>query len=215
MYSVVMMMALTAGADIPDCHRQRGSGCNGYGCSGYACSGYSGGGCFGGCFGGGHGRRHGRHGCSGNVCGGYGCAGYGCAGYGGAGCAGYGCGGGVGVIVVPDTGKKKDKLPPPSSGKGKKGEATEEEPITSGTIVVNLPADARLTVDGAATTSTTASRTLITPALQPGYEYYYTLRAEVVRDGQTAVQTQRVAVRSGEATQISFDFATSGVASNR
>jgi uncharacterized protein (TIGR03000 family) len=219
-----MMMALTAGADVPDCHRRGGNGCAGYACSGYGhgCAGVGAGyGCSGsyGCHGGRRhfGRRHGGHGCSGYGCAGYG---YGCSGYG---CAGYVCGGAIGgchggsgtIIVVPDKGKGKkggSTLPPPSPGKGKTGTG---EGVTTGTIIVNLPEGARLTVDGAPTNSTASSRVLFTPNLEPGYEYYYTLRAEVVRDGQTAAQTQRIAVRSGEETRVSFDFATTTVVSNR
>jgi uncharacterized protein (TIGR03000 family) len=222
-----MMMAMTTGAEIPDRH-----GCNGcYGCSGCYAS-------CGGCHRG-HGHRghrcHGCYGCSGcyvsyGCCGcygsygggcyggGYGCAGYGggygCAGYGGA---GYGCGGGGvvpggGVPVMPDAGGGKGgkTLPEPEKGKGTKGSTQAEG---NGTILVSLPADARLTVDGHATTSTTAQRTLITPNLQPGYEYTYTLRAEINRDGQTLTQSQRVAVRAGQQTPVTFDFAPSSVAS--
>jgi len=239
MYSVVMMMALTAGTETPDSHRR-------HGCSG----GYSG--CavavsYGGCAGGRHHRGHRGHGCHGyaSSCSGgyggasYGCAGYGyggasygCAGYGSGGasygCAGYGSGGAsygcAGGYVMPahhapywmpgagDSGGKKP-LPPPKKGKSKDGE--ENETATTGTILVNLPANARLTVDGVATTSTSDSRLLVSEDLQPGYEYYYTLRAETVQDGQTVAQTHRVAVRPGEQTRVSFDFSPGGVASSR
>jgi uncharacterized protein (TIGR03000 family) len=210
MYSVVMMVALTGGAEVPDCHR---GGCAGNGCAGYAACG---------CHGRGHGRR--GHGCNG---GGYGCYGggygYGCAGGGyGYGCAGggyiggHGCaGGGAPLYYMPGAGGTGGgKLPPPIKGKGKDGGPTTQAP-TTGTIVVNLPAEASLTVDGTPTSSTSNSRLLVSSDLQPGYEYYYTLRAETVRDGQTVAQTQRVAVRPGEQTVVSFDFASNAVASSR
>ncbi len=75
------------------------------------------------------------------------------------------------------------------------------------TILVSLPANATLTVDGNPTTSTSASRTLITPALEVGSAFVYTLRAEL--DGQ--VITQTVQVRGGETLQAQFSFPT-GVA---
>jgi uncharacterized protein (TIGR03000 family) len=81
------------------------------------------------------------------------------------------------------------------------------------TIVVSLPADARLFVDGAPTTSTSERRALISPVLEFGSTYVYTVRAEVVRDGRTVEQTQQVTVRSGEATPVRFDFSTEAVAS--
>jgi len=94
---------------------------------------------------------------------------------------------------------------------GKKG--TEEVSIAPATIVVTLPAEAKLTVDGNATRATSARRTFVTPALEVGGDYSYTLRAEMVQDGQVAVQTQNVTVRGGETTEVSFTFASQGVAS--
>jgi uncharacterized protein (TIGR03000 family) len=83
------------------------------------------------------------------------------------------------------------------------------------TILVSLPANATLTVDGTATTGNSNSRLLVSPNLNQGVEYTYTLQAQVVRDGQTLQQTQRVAVRAGEQSRVNFEFAGTGVASNR
>jgi uncharacterized protein (TIGR03000 family) len=88
--------------------------------------------------------------------------------------------------------------------------ASTEAPAT---IVVSLPADARLLVDGNATTSTTASRTLVTPALQFGSSYIYNMTAEIVREGRTISETQQVTVRGGETATIQFSFPTQTVAS--
>jgi uncharacterized protein (TIGR03000 family) len=63
-------------------------------------------------------------------------------------------------------------------------------------------------VDGAPTKSTSATRTLITPTLEVGNSYAYTLRAEL--NGQAV--TQMVEVRAGETSQAQFTFAQ-GVAS--
>jgi uncharacterized protein (TIGR03000 family) len=123
------------------------------------------------------------------------------------------------VLPGPAAGKGGTPLPTPEPGKGgtkKDGKkAPTDEETSTGTIQVSLPAEARLTVDGRLTTSTSSSRTLISPNLEPGYDYFYTLRAEIVRDGQTLTQTQRVAVRAGDQTRVSFDFSPSGVASSR
>jgi uncharacterized protein (TIGR03000 family) len=81
------------------------------------------------------------------------------------------------------------------------------------TIVVNLPADAKLKIDGRPTTSTTARRTLVTPALERGSTYFYTLRVEVVRDGRPIHQEREISVRPGETTQVPFVFSTPGIAS--
>ena len=94
-----------------------------------------------------------------------------------------------------------------------KEEKKKTEEISTATIVVSLPADARLTVDGNVTRSTSERRLFVTPALEDGVNYVYTLRAEIVRDGQTSVQTQDVTVRSGETSNVNFTFAPQGVAS--
>jgi uncharacterized protein (TIGR03000 family) len=74
------------------------------------------------------------------------------------------------------------------------------------TIQVSLPANARLLVDGYVTTSTSAQRTFTTPALPMGQTFSYTLRAEVIRDGRTVVETQQVTVRGGQETSVPFNF---------
>ena len=53
-------------------------------------------------------------------------------------------------------------------------------------IVVSLPADATLKVDGITTKATLGLRTFATPVLPAGQNFHYTLTAEIVRDGQNA-----------------------------
>jgi len=148
------------------------------------------------------------YGCSGCSGSGYGCAGSGCAGS--MGCAG-GAGYGVPVMgapVVPQAvpGKGAEKVPAPAKTQA-------EAPAT---ILVTLPAEAKLFVDGNATTSTSVERRLVSPALQPGYEYHYTLTAEIAREGQAPVrQTQRITVRAGEETRVPFTFAAPTVTASR
>jgi uncharacterized protein (TIGR03000 family) len=74
------------------------------------------------------------------------------------------------------------------------------------TIVVNLPAEAKLSVDGTATAKTSATREFVTPPLQNGKTYVYTMKAEVVRDGEAQVVSKEVTVRPGQTTNVSFDF---------
>lgn len=230
MYSVVLMMALSGGAEAPDFG---GRGCNGcssscHGCNGgcfggglfhrsgcsscngcssschSSCNGCHGGGLFGGLFGkkrcsgcssscngcsschsscnGCHGgfrlfRGHGCNGCH-SSCNGCSVACTGCT------------GGGTTTETTPDP--KKKEMP-----KGK------EEVSAPATIVVTLPAGAKLTVDGNVTTSTAAVRTFVTPAIETGSDYVYTLRAEV----EGAVETQTVTVRGGQTTNVSFSNA--------
>jgi uncharacterized protein (TIGR03000 family) len=200
MYSVVLMMALTGSADVPAFGHH--NGCHG-------------------CYGGGHHLFHRRHGCSGGGC--YG----GCSGYWGgyaSGCCG--CYGGGGVVIHEGAVKskegdkgdgKREKVGKPGDkdkGGDKKKDKGDEETLlpAPATILVSLPAEAKLTVDGAATQSTSSTRTFASPALEPGRDYYYTLKAEIVRDGQTVSTSRRVAVRAGEQTRVTLKFPVESVA---
>src|SRR5579871_2913635 len=226
MYSIVLMMALSGSGDTAQAglfhHRCSGGDCGGYAActGGYGCTGYAAG-----CCGGGHHRlfgHHRGHGCHGGyaVCsGGYGCTGgyaaYGChGGYGGYGCTGgymggVGCAGGY-MMAPPGPGM----APMPATGKAPEGGKTEKAPAPKpkeqgsvsapATIVVSLPAEAKLTVDGVATQSTSATRVFATPALDRGNEYFYTLTAEIARNGKTVTATKKVAVRAGEETRVSL-----------
>lgn len=88
---------------------------------------------------------------------------------------------------------------------GEKGKEEVRVP-TPATIVVNLPADARLKVDDYLTSSTSGTRVFVSPALTPGQDFSYTLTAEIVRDGKTVVAKKLVNVRAGEETRVAIDF---------
>jgi uncharacterized protein (TIGR03000 family) len=75
------------------------------------------------------------------------------------------------------------------------------------TIVVNVPAEAKVTIDDNATTSTGARRVFVSPALQPGQEYHYTLKAEFVRDGKAETRSERIAVKAGQETTVNLTAA--------
>jgi uncharacterized protein (TIGR03000 family) len=74
------------------------------------------------------------------------------------------------------------------------------------TIVVRLPADARLMIDGNSTRSTESMRTFVSPPLQPGKSYTYRLTAEMTRDGRKVERSKEVTVRAGEQSQVDFDM---------
>jgi uncharacterized protein (TIGR03000 family) len=78
-----------------------------------------------------------------------------------------------------------------------------------GKLVVQLPADAKLYVDGQFADSGAAKRTFLTPALDPDADYYYTIKAEVVRDGKVVSDSKKVFVRAGKTSEV--DFGTLGV----
>jgi uncharacterized protein (TIGR03000 family) len=80
------------------------------------------------------------------------------------------------------------------------------------TLIVSLPADAKLMVDGTATTSTSAERTFVSPTLNPVSVYSYTLKAEFMKDGQMMSVTKVVEVRAGLETRVTIE-ASEAVAS--
>jgi len=117
-----------------------------------------------------------------------------------------------GMAPVPPGGG----APPPKTG-GEGGEKPKmgEEAAAAATITVSLPADAKLFVDDYATTSTSSTRTFVSPPLTPGKDYTYTLKAEIMRDGEKRTVTERVPVRAGQDSTVALDvsrFTGTGVA---
>jgi uncharacterized protein (TIGR03000 family) len=201
MYSVVMMIALSGGAQTPDWGWGCCGGCGGWNYCGWRCCAW-------------------RCGCCGwrpFLFHRWGCCG-GCGGCGGCvGCVGcVGCAG-DGVPVMPGTAPAPGKTFFPSEVSQKSetpnvfvnySPAQPKETSRPATVLVNLPADARLTFNGWTSTNKSTTRRFRTPALEPGQEYAYTLRAEIVRDGQTIVQNHEVVVRSGQQTRVDVTFPT-------
>src|SRR5262249_30462054 len=75
-------------------------------------------------------------------------------------------------------------------------------------VTVRLPADAALCVDDVPCPLTSGTRSFNTPALQPGQKYFYTVRAEVTRNGEKRSQAQRVILEAGQQVTVTFtDFA--------
>jgi uncharacterized protein (TIGR03000 family) len=74
----------------------------------------------------------------------------------------------------------------------------------SGKMVVALPAGAKLFVDGQPVRARAGETTFRTPLLADEEVYYYDLRAELERDGQTISESTRVVVRPGKEAWVSF-----------
>jgi uncharacterized protein (TIGR03000 family) len=200
MYNLVLLMVLGAGGDAPawsdasaarpldqsrQLQRHRCGGCfGGGGCYGYV-SGCCGRGISYGCYGGGMVYT----GCCGGM-------------YRPVGCYGPYPGG---LMRGPEAAPK----PKPSDGTKPPEEVRGPEPAV---IVVSLPADARLTVDDTPTRSTSSVRTLISPPLQPGKAFTYTLKAEINRGNGPITETREVTVRAGEQANVRFDFPAASVA---
>jgi uncharacterized protein (TIGR03000 family) len=98
----------------------------------------------------------------------------------------------IGTPVAPTTAPEKIKAKPMTSL------------AAPATIVVSLPAEAKLLIDDAATASKSAQRVFVSPTLNPGRDYHYTLKAEWMRDGKAVSMTREIAVRAGEETRVQF-----------
>lgn len=184
MYSVVMMVALSGTPVTVDrCRGCHGCcGCYGCGCHGcYGCHGCWGWACHG-CWG-----CHGCYGC-------WGC--HGCWGCYGCGCYGYSS---YGMVTYRPTVVVDGGL------------ARQQSDSSTATVLVTLPAEAKLTINGWTSKNATPTRRFRSPQLESGKEYFYTVRAELVRDGQTIVQTREVSVRAGQESRVPFDFASTAV----
>jgi uncharacterized protein (TIGR03000 family) len=220
MYSVVLMAALTTGGEVADFGRRGGRGCYGGGYGGCYGGGYGGGCCggwgggysrgWGGCYGGGYG------GCYGGGYSGYaGCYG---GGYGGCYGGGYGCGGYASYSPYNATGTYYAYGTAPVAYDT--AQATDQAPAVTtadtrrARLVVSVPDDARLTVNDTPTAQTSSRRVFVSPPLEPGKTYHYTLRAEIMRDGQRLTTTQDVTVRAGRVTDVSLTI-PAGTASAR
>lgn len=223
MYSMVLMAALTTGVDMPDGRRGgKGGGCCGCyggmvygGCYG-GYGGCYGGMAYGGCYGGRGGYVWG---------GGYG-TGYGGYAWGGTPTWGgyastptfYGSGTPIVNYGTPIISGGYSFGTPMIAGNISPGNG-----VTPGTtqsffmnpantnqgnearLVVHVPADATLTIDGQPTQSRSDTRTFVSPPLEPGKTYTYTLRAEMNRDGRTVTDRKTVEVRAGQTSEVTFN----------
>jgi uncharacterized protein (TIGR03000 family) len=235
MYSVVLATMLAAGSTTPAWHHYH-SCYSCYSCySGYSCYGCHG--CYGcyGCYGC-HGcygsyrvfpifHRSYCHGCVSYDC----CSCYSCSTYVYSGCCScHVCS--MPVVVHGCTGCGAPRVMPVPSGNGevealrmeverlkkaleetKKKKSTDEEvsaPVSS-RVTVTLPSDARLWVENTECPLTSSVRSFDTPPLNSNMKYFYNLKAEVVRDGRTVSQTQRVVITPGQEARV--DFNSSGL----
>jgi len=208
MYSVVMATMLAAGSATPAWHHCHSYCSSCYGCS--SCHSYPGYRLFG--------HFHGCHGCySGCSCSCYsGYAGYSgycscsscyCSSYCSTCCtctvaysscacsAPACCTSGPRVIEVPEK-KKTEPIKPPNPNPKK---TTEVNSVKS-RVTVTAPEDARVWVDNVEC----PVRSFDTPALNANLQYVYNFRMQMIRDGQTVVQTQRAVITPGQPVNVEF-----------
>lgn len=181
--------------------RDNGSGCCGsrsYGCTGssYSCSGYS---------------------CSGSA---YSCFGGPAISYTPMVTGGLSCQGG---LIYPQPGF--DTFPPNPTAPGipyavpdpapgsmglrpathaTPGATVANAPTGRATVIVRLPADARLSADGRQLNLAGAERKFVSPELPTDQEFVYRFKIEYERDGETVSVTKKVPVRAGASVTVEF-----------
>jgi uncharacterized protein (TIGR03000 family) len=106
--------------------------------------------------------------------------------------------------------KPKEGEKPMGGEKPPEGGTTKPSTVGSlaspATLVVNLPEDARLLVEGQPTRATSSTRRFISPPLPSGKTFVYQLQAQVTREGKTLTTNRVVQVRAGQQTQVTLSF---------
>ena len=85
-------------------------------------------------------------------------------------------------------------------------EGANNAPTDKGSLIVSLPVEAKLFVNGRPTTSEGVQRTFVSKGLKPGYRYPYTVKAVMKLNGKEVVTTKQVNLRAGDARDIAFKF---------
>jgi uncharacterized protein (TIGR03000 family) len=105
---------------------------------------------------------------------------------------------------IPD-GFDSPAQPRPAEGGGV---TSRKEPVADdasrGKVMVRLPADATLSVEGRPLTVSNGERTFVTPPLPADREAVYTFKVEWTRDGETLSRSKKVRVKAGEVVVADF-----------
>lgn len=82
--------------------------------------------------------------------------------------------------------------------------AANSQPDPIAHLTVNVPAGARLWLDGTPTTRTGPVRLFVSPPLTPGGRYSYQIRASWDESGHEVTQSQKVEVTAGSHVSVNF-----------
>jgi len=83
-----------------------------------------------------------------------------------------------------------------------------------GSLTVVLPEGALLTVNDVAVNAN-GRQTFPTPPLEKGKAYSYTVKAEMLREGEVVADTRKVEVAAGKTTTVDFTTPAQALASGR
>lgn len=205
--------------------RSRLSGIFGRGCTGSSCYGSScysscqGSGCYSSCFG---------SSCTGSVVmPAYGCTGFAPTVFGscqGSGPVYYGADFHHGMMAPPVIGSSiidglgsvTPVVPTVTIDHSTEYRATQAKPEAApARLTIELPASAKLYVDGRLVRGDSTSRNFHTPDLPPGKAFYYDLKAEVEVNGKMVFEDKRVLVKAGDVNTESFEKLIAAVKSDK
>jgi uncharacterized protein (TIGR03000 family) len=111
--------------------------------------------------------------------------------------------------MPPNPGQPENPATTPSPAVPSEPTSTQAPtPETSGVVTVWVPYDAKVTINGLATTSTGSRRQFVSFGLKPGFSYKYEIKASVLRDGKMLEDTRMVNLTAGQNTAIAFGFTT-------
>jgi uncharacterized protein (TIGR03000 family) len=71
-------------------------------------------------------------------------------------------------------------------------------------INMAVPANAKVSFDGAVTTQTGRQRLFVSPPLRPGNEYAYDVVVKWTQDGREVTQNRRLTVHAGDVLNLTF-----------
>jgi len=84
------------------------------------------------------------------------------------------------------------------------GRPASEDDNTRAFVLVQVPTEAQVWLDGRQGKQTGPSRTFRTPPLEPGVEYEYDVRARWPAEDRLVDRTRRVKVRAGARAEVDF-----------
>lgn len=116
---------------------------------------------------------------------------------------GYGLtmGGRTGGTAAPGNGLDDEDLDKPKTNK-KSGKQTMAP--TGAKLLIELPTNAKLFIDDTPVKGAVDVQTFHTPPLEPGRDYFYSVRIEMMRDGRPLTQTRQIIVRAGQVARADF-----------
>jgi uncharacterized protein (TIGR03000 family) len=98
-----------------------------------------------------------------------------------------------------------DRPPGDTGAKPPENSAAAERQGDRAYVRVQLPAEAQLFINDAATESTDSARNFYSPPLKAGKDYTYSFRAEMMRDGKKLQATKDVVVQAGKEVDINLN----------